>query len=160
MTTASKQDANDVLREQGADALRDSFDRAAKAQRLNGSQATGGDGLDEWDAGNDPGIIPPRQWLLGNQFCRSFISSIVAAGGTGKSALRLLQFISLALGRSLCGQHVFRRCRVLLISLEDDHDELQRRTEAVLIHYGIDRSELKGWLFCATPKLAKLAEVK
>ena len=125
------------------------------------------DGLGEWDAGDEPGAIPPRQWLLGNQFCRTFISSIVAAGGAGKSALRLLQFISLALGRSLCGQHVFRRCRVLLISLEDDRDELQRRIKAVLDCYdrvlrergepGISRSDLKGWLFCASPKLAKLA---
>ena len=116
--------------------------------------------LGEWDAGDEPGIIPPRQWLLGNQFCRGFISSIVATGGAGKSALRLLQFISMALGRSLCGQHVFRRSRVLLISLEDDRDELQRRIKAVLDHYGIDRKELKGWLFCASPKLAKLAEMK
>jgi len=30
----------------------------------------------------------------------------------------------------------------------------------VLVHYGIDRKELKGWLFCASPKLAKLAEMK
>jgi hypothetical protein len=116
--------------------------------------------LDEWDAGDDPGPIPPRQWLLGNQFCRGFISSIVAAGGAGKSALRLLQLISMAIGRSICGQHVFRRSRVLLISLEDDRDEQQRRIKAVLDHYGIDRSELKGWLFCASPKLAKLAEMK
>jgi RecA-family ATPase len=108
----------------------------------------------------DPGPIPPRQWLLGNEFCRSFISSIVAAGGAGKSALRLLQFISLAIGRSLCGQHVFWRSRVLLISLEDDRNELQRRIKAVLDCYGIPRSELEGWLYCASPKLAKLAEMK
>src|SRR4029077_15319281 len=57
--------------------------------------------LEVWDAGDDPGAIPPREWLQGNQFCRGFISSIVAAGGTGKSALRLLQFISLATGRPL-----------------------------------------------------------
>ena len=117
-------------------------------------------GLNEWDAGDEPGKIPPRQWLLGNQFCRGFISSIVAAGGAGKSALRLLQFISMATARPLCGQHVFRRSRVLLISLEDDRDELQRRIQAVLNYYKIDRKELKGWLFCASPKLAKLAEMK
>jgi hypothetical protein len=29
-----------------------------------------------------------------------------------------------------------------------------------LQHYGIPRSELRGWLFCANPKLAKLAEMK
>ena len=71
-----------------------------------------------------------------------------AAGGTGKTSLRLLQFISLALGQSLCGQHVFRRCRVLLLTLKDNDTEIQWRIEAVLLHYGIDRSELKGWLFC------------
>src|SRR5262249_46470686 len=124
------------------------------------AQTTAASGLNEWDAGDEPGTIPPRQWLLGNQFCRGFISSIVAAGGAGKSALRLLQFISMATGRPLCGQHVFRRCRVLLISLEDDSRELQRRIKAALDFYGIDRAELKGWLFCASPKLAKLAEMK
>jgi hypothetical protein len=116
--------------------------------------------LDEWDAGDDPGPIPPREWLLANQFCIGYISSLVAAGGTGKSALRLLQYISLAINRSLCGQHVFRRCRVLLISLEDDDREIQRRIKAVLDHHGINRSELKGWLFCKAVKLAKLAELK
>src|SRR5262245_7227874 len=120
-------------------------------------QASEPDDWGDWDAGDDPGVIPPRQWLLGNQFCRSFISSLVAAGGTGKSALRLLQLVSLALGRSLCGQHVFRRCRVLLISLEDDDRELQRRIKAVLDNFGIARAELKGWLFCKSPKLVKLA---
>jgi hypothetical protein len=115
--------------------------------------------LDEWDAGDEPGAIAPREWLLGNQFCRGFISSIVAAGGVGKSALRLLQFVSMALGRPLCGQHVFARCRVLLISFEDDRAELQRRITAILKHFNIARSELHGWLFCATPR-AKIAELK
>src|SRR5262245_24029135 len=129
-------------------------ERAAAAER-----PADGISLDVWDAGDDPGTIPPREWLLGNQFCCSFISSIVAGGGTGKSALRLLQFISLALGRPLCGQHVFRRCKVLLISLEDDYWELQRRIKAVLDHFGIDRIELHGYLFCATPRGVKLAEL-
>jgi hypothetical protein len=127
--------------------------------RHNGSGHEGSQ-LGEWDAGDDPGPIPPRQWLLGNQFCCGFISSLFAAGGVGKSALRLLQFISLALDRSLCGQHIFRRSRILLISLEDDRDELQRRIAAVLLHFGVERRELKGWLFCATPIGSKLAELQ
>ena len=133
------------------------LDRLANPTKPDGNSGNATTSLGEWDVGEDPGFIRPRQWLLANQFCCGFISSLVAAGGGGKSALRLLQFISMALGRSLYGQHVFRRCRVLLISLEDDYDELQRRIQAVLLHYGIDRAELKGWLFCATPKLAKLA---
>jgi hypothetical protein len=163
-------DINDTMRDEGEDAGRERHDEAWKKKTTNGGGAqpdpqpgpgpTPSSGLAEWDAGDEPGAIPPRQWLLGNQFCCGFISSIVAAGGAGKSALRLLQFISMALGRPLCGQHVFRRSRVLLISLEDDRDELQRRIKAVLDYYGIARSELKGWLFCASPKLAKLAEMK
>ena len=118
------------------------------------------DQLGEWDAGADPGRIPPREWLLSNQFCRGFISSLVAAGGVGKSALRLLQFVSLALGRPLCGQHIFHRSRVLLISLEDDTWELQRRIKAIADHFHFRREELSGWLFCATPRMAKIAELK
>lgn len=117
-------------------------------------------GLNEWDCGNDPGPIPPRQWLLGNVFCRSFVSSVVAGGGVGKTALRLVQYISLALGRPLSGQHVFQQSRVLIISLEDDQWEMERRIKAILDYYHINRNELHGWLFCACPKLAKLAENK
>jgi RecA-family ATPase len=133
----------EVLRGEREPNGRQKTTNGGKARAANSETQPAGD-LDEWDAGDDPGVIPPRQWLLANQFCRTFISSIVAPGGGGKTALRLLQFISLALGRSLCGQHVFRRCRVLLISLEDDRDELQRRITAVLDHYGIDRAELSS----------------
>jgi hypothetical protein len=117
-------------------------------------------GLSERDAGEDPGAIPPRGWLLGNQFCRKFLSSIVAAGGTGKTVVRTLQYIAMATRRQLTGQHVFQRCRVLLLSFEDDDQELDRRIAAALIHHGIDRRELKGWLFIAAPKGLKLAEMR
>jgi hypothetical protein len=163
--TALKRDAADILREQGADGFREQIDRELGAKRVEPPQGNGRDEpsigeLGEWDAGDDPGPIPPRQWLLGNQFCRGYISSLVSAGGIGKSALRLLQFISLALGRPLSGQHIFHRSRVLLISLEDDDNELQRRIKAVLDYFGIPRSELKGWLFCKYVKRCKIAELK
>jgi hypothetical protein len=116
--------------------------------------------LDIWDAGDLAGPIPPRPWLLDNQFCRGFVSSLVSAGGVGKTALRLLQFISLAINRSLCGQYIFRRSRVLLISLEDDRDELQRRIQAVLDHYQVSRADLQGWFFCTTPSGSRLAELE
>ena len=113
-----------------------------------------------WDAGDDIYLPPPRQWLLGNQFCRRFLSGLLAPGGTGKTALRLLQCIALATGKPLTGEHVFKRCRVLIVSLEDDKDELRRRIAAARLHYGINPSELHGWLFCAAPKGVKLAEVR
>ncbi|MEK9281187.1 helicase RepA family protein [Bradyrhizobium sp. ISRA442] len=118
------------------------------------------DGLNEWDAGDFVDMPPPREWLLGNQFCRRFLSGLLAPGATGKTALRTLQYLALATGRPLTGQHVFKRGRVLLLSLEDDDSELQRRLAAARIHHGIEPADLKGWLFCATPKGIKLAEIK
>jgi AAA domain len=116
--------------------------------------------LNEIDAGDDPGRLTPRGWLVGNQFCRQFLSSLFATGGVGKSALRMAQFIAAATKRQITGQHIFLRCRVLLLSFEDDNTELQRRIAACLIHHGIERSELKGWLFFASPKNIKLAEMR
>jgi hypothetical protein len=116
--------------------------------------------LDEWDAGEDSDPIPPRGWLLGNQFCRRFLASIIAPGGTGKTALRILQYVALATGQPLTGQHVFRRSRVLMLGLEDDKDEMRRRIKAALIHHQIEQEEIKGWLFCAAPKGVKLAEIR
>jgi RecA-family ATPase len=117
-------------------------------------------GLREWDAGEHSNVPPPREWLLGNQFCRRFLSGLLAPGATGKTALRTLQYLSVATGRPLTGEHVFKRCRVLLLSLEDDDNELRRRLAAARIHHGIEPSELQDWLFCATPKGIKLANIK
>jgi hypothetical protein len=120
---------------------------------------TGTSGWPEvFDAGNDVEPPPPRGWLMALQFCRGFLSSLVAAGAGGKTALRILQLLALAIGRALTGQHVFVRCRVLLLSFEDGRDELRRRILAALLHHNIDRRELKGWFFYATPKGIKLAE--
>jgi hypothetical protein len=117
-------------------------------------------GLNEWDAGDFTDLPPPREWLLGNQFCRRFLSGLLAPGATGKTALRMLQYLALATGRPLTGQHVFKRSRVLLLSLEDDDTELRRRLAAARLHHGIEPADLKDWFFCATPKGIKLAEIK
>ena len=120
------------------------------AQEKAGSNQT--PDLGEWDAGDDIDKPPPREWLLGNQFCRGFLSGLPAPGATGKTALRMLQYLSLTTGRPLSGQHVFKRSRVLVVGLEDDKNEMRRRIAAACIHHRIERAELKGWLFCANPK--------
>jgi hypothetical protein len=153
-------DANEIARTRGPGALRNAIDAGWGKAEMVDADPPPITSLDECDAGDDPGPIPPRGWLLGNQFCRRFLSSIIAAGGTGKSALRLLQYMSLATGRPLTGESVFQRGRVLLLSFEDDKQELDRRIAAALIYHKIDRSELKGWLFYAAPKNVKLAEMR
>jgi hypothetical protein len=122
-------------------------------QTANGQDKTGDappadDGeLLGWDAGDDDQIPPPRGWLLGNSFCRGFASSLLGDGGVGKTALRYAQMLSLATGRSLTGEHVFQRCRVLIVSLEDGRDELRRRLRAARLHHKVELRDIKGWLF-------------
>jgi hypothetical protein len=125
-----------------------------------GEHATGA-GLGEWDAADDDVEIPPRGWLLGTTFCRRFVSSLIGAGGGGKTALRITQALALATGRELTREHVFRRTRVLLVTAEDDADELRRRVRAARLHFNIPREEVAGWLFLASIAEAgwKVAEV-
>jgi RecA-family ATPase len=52
------------------------------------------------------------------------------------------------------------RSRVLVMSFEDDQDELDRRLLAACLHYNIDFDDLAGWLFVACPKGLKLAEAR
>lgn len=111
-----------------------------------------------WDAGENRGRPPPRGWLLANTLCRRCLSVLVASGGKGKTALRLLQLLSLAVGRSLTGQRVFHRARVLYVSLEDDRDELDRRLLAAMRHHDISREDLQGFFYIANPIGMKLTE--
>jgi hypothetical protein len=136
----------------------DILDRAGEVIRLNGaadaaagSEQDRASDLGEWDAGDDTAPPPPRGWLLGNTFCRRFVSSLLAGGGVGKSSVRMAQLLALATGRPLTGEHVFQRCRVLIVSLEDDADELRRRIRAAMLHHGISSDEVRGRLFLAAP---------
>jgi len=118
------------------------------------------DALEILDAGDDDTVIPPRGWLLGNTFCRRYVSSLTSSGGSGKTTLRIAQGLALATGRALTGEHVFQRSRVLVLSLEDDLDELRRRVRAARHHHRISASDVKGWLFLSAPKGLRIADMK
>jgi hypothetical protein len=120
-----------------------------------------GASLGEWNAGDDVDPPPPRGWLLGNVFARRFVSSLYGDGGTGKTATRYTQYLSLATGKPLTGEHVFQRCRVLIVSLEDDDRELRRRIRAARLYHKIELADVDGWLFLSAPgkKAGKLVEL-
>jgi hypothetical protein len=105
--------------------------------------------LGAWDAGEDSfdSFIDPRPWLLGNTFCCGVVSSLLGEGGAGKSATRMVQYVSIASCRKITHEHVFFRTKVLLLSLEDNQKEVRRRLRACLLHHDLDYSDIKGHLF-------------
>lgn len=104
------------------------------------------------NAGRDIGDltdIPPRPFMLATVFCKGNASMLGGPGAVGKTSVRIAQYLSLATGRKLTGEHIFKRSRVLLLSFEDDADELRRRIGAAMKHYRVQASELDGWLYFA-----------
>jgi hypothetical protein len=102
--------------------------------------------------------IPPRGWLLGTTFCRRFLSGLIGSGAVGKTTVRYAQYLAATTGRNLTGEHVHHRSRVLILCLEDDLSEVQRRIAAAMLLHRVEREEVDGWLFYATPKGLKILQ--
>jgi hypothetical protein len=147
----------------GKDGAREEAENTRPWEKADAPDAAEADaeGLNEQDFGARTTMPPPREWLLGTTFCRTFFSSLIAAGGVGKTAVRYAQFLALASGRAITGEHVHHRSRVLVISLEDDDNELCRRMLAAMMHNNITHEDIKGWLFTSAPRRAagKLLEI-
>jgi hypothetical protein len=91
--------------------------------------------------------IPPRPWIYGHRLVRGFVSTLVAPGGVGKTALALGIGMAVATGRPLLGEHVWVRGAVWVLNLEDAIDEVDRRIAAAMQQHGLTPSDLDGWLF-------------
>ncbi len=96
----------------------------------------------------DAADIPPRIWLYGKHLLRKFVSVDVAAGGVGKSSLKIGEALALASGRDIYGKGLpAGQCNVWLWNLEDPHDELERRIHATAIRFMIKAEEVATSLF-------------
>ncbi len=92
--------------------------------------------------------IPPRPWILGHWLLRGTVTTVIAPGGTGKSALMVATALSLATGRELLGKTVWGGAqRVWLWNLEDDRDELTRQLVACSLHHAVSEWDYEGCLF-------------
>lgn len=89
----------------------------------------------------------PRQWLFAATILRGAYTLLSAPGAAGKTALLIVIALSLATGRSLTGDYVHKRCKVLFISGEDGTDELLRRLLAAMQRYGITPEDIDEQLF-------------
>ncbi|RVC75826.1 MAG: hypothetical protein EOS58_06310 [Mesorhizobium sp.] len=141
----SASDKKDAAKEAAKEMLQQMFSGAGQGQRQKGEPTPEPKARDVevWSADTiEPKEIPPREFLLGNAFARTFVSALFADGATGKTSLRIAQALALATGRKLTGERVHKRSTVLLMCFEDDADELDRRVAAAKMHYRVTNDEL------------------
>lgn len=118
----------------------------AKAMRQQAEDAKAADWPTLYDM-FDEASVPPRQWVYGNHYLRSFVSVLASAGGIGKTSMQIVEALAIATGRPLLGEVVHEPCSVWIINLEDPLEEMQRRILAAMKHYEIEPGEVRGRLF-------------
>jgi RecA-family ATPase len=88
--------------------------------------------------------VKPVPWVLKNRYARGLTTITAAPGGTGKSALSLLEAVSIVTGKQLTHQEIRETGPVWLINGEDDLETIQMpRVEAIKKYYGFKDRELK-----------------
>jgi hypothetical protein len=77
--------------------------------------------------------IPPREFVFKGALPLDVVSLLVATGGTGKSMLSLELAVSAATGRGLLAgfEPTAEPCRVAVLALEDDQQEIHRRLKRI-----------------------------
>jgi hypothetical protein len=95
----------------------------------------------------DEKSLPPYEWLYGRHLLRGEVSMTCASGGTGKSALSIVEALAQASGRDLLGINVPKPIRVGVINLEDDSNTMNKRVAAAMKYYKLKPSDIGGRLF-------------
>lgn len=87
----------------------------------------------------DPRTLAPRPFVYADHYAKGYVSATVSPGGGGKSSFGIVEAISMALGRCLyTGEPIrYGPMRVWYLALEDPEDEMDRKIEAVCLHYNI-----------------------
>jgi hypothetical protein len=92
--------------------------------------------------------IPSRQWLYGRHLLRRFVSVDVAAGGVGKSSVKIGEALAMATNRNLYGSEVHGGpLSVWLYNLEDPAEESERRIHATAKWFKIAPEQVDGRLY-------------
>src|SRR6266404_6204393 len=115
-------DANDILRKHGVDALRNQFDKAIKYQPRNGK-------VSDLPAARHGGLISSRaadiipesvQWLWAGRLARGKHTCVAGEPGTGKSQLSIAIIAAITTGDEWpCSEGRAPRGSVVILSAED-----------------------------------------
>jgi AAA domain-containing protein len=95
--------------------------------------------------------LPPREWLFGQHYIRKFVTATISPGGIGKSSNAIVEALAMATGRQemplriVSGKRI--KLKVWYVCGEDPRDEIERRFQAAMIHFGIKPKDVEGYLF-------------
>ena len=96
----------------------------------------------------DEADIPPRKWLYGRHLIRKFLSLDIAAGGIGKSSVKVVEALAMTTGRALLGKDVHDGpFNVWLYNLEDPDEETERRLIAAAKRFEISPGDVGNRLY-------------
>ena len=99
-------------------------------------------------AWRDEREIPRRMWLYGKHLLRRFVSVDVAAGGTGKSSVKIGEALAMVTNRNLYGFEVQDGpLTVWLYNLEDPAEEIERRIHATAKWFHIKPEDIGARLY-------------
>lgn len=87
--------------------------------------------------------IPPREWLVDEMIPHKAVTLFGGDGGTGKSLLALQLCVASVAGTAWAGRSA-KRGAALMISAEDDDDELHRRLDDILRAEGQTYDDVAG----------------
>lgn len=128
-----------------------------KIRRVMGEQERPFDGEAQAPAGDaplhivspwarDPVAIPKRDWLVPRLLLRKHLSILAAPGATAKSTFTLQVAMAMATGIEWGGFRPVARLKTLVLNVEDDVEELERRVAAAARVMNVDRAHLVDWL--------------
>lgn len=99
----------------------------------------------EW---RDEAEIPPRKWLYGKHLLRKFVSVDVAAGGVGKSSVKIGEALAMASNRPLYNRAIHEGpLTVWFYNLEDPAEETERRLHATAKWFKIAPEHVEARLY-------------
>lgn len=106
----------------------------------------------------DISTIPPTPWLIEGLLLYGDVTTIGGRGGSGKSLLGWQIVVSVATGKSLAWWPAPARPRkVLVVSGEDDVNEIERRVSAACQAMSMKRSDLGENFMVWTDRIIRLA---
>lgn len=108
----------------------------------------------------DPKTLARREFAFGTHYIRKYVSVTVSPGGLGKTSNSIVEALAMASGRNLTGTKPPQRLRPWLFNAEDPRDEMERRTMAACIHYGLKPADIEGYLFLDSGREQELVVAK